>query len=134
MNKAALPRSVLPDRLFNLLSPLVSKMAIHHKKGVDHAWYPEQQSQENIQDSLDRLAAKQDRQGREQDRDQVTHYGTPLMQRGFENVAIGNNSRVVELDRNQFTNKFAQLGIPIAFLIFSYMKYKQLFSENVANL
>ena len=61
------------DGLDEFLVALVRQVAVHHKKGMDNARYPEQQGQKNTQEALDGFAAHENRNGGQQDGQQVTH-------------------------------------------------------------
>jgi hypothetical protein len=58
------------------IGAFISKMALDDQNGMNHAWDPEQQSQENIKNKLKGFAAKQDSKRRKDNSNKIPHFIT----------------------------------------------------------
>ena len=66
------------DRFRELLNPLVGQMGVDDEERMKHARNPKAEREKQVQDRLEWLAAEQDRDGRKDDGQKVTHRVTPL--------------------------------------------------------
>ena len=57
------------------LGAFVSQMTVDYQKGMKHPRYPEQQSQQDVQNTLNGLAAKQNGQGWKDNGKKIPHIG-----------------------------------------------------------